>query len=403
MAFNLQAFGAGFAKKVTADLDDERDRINKLADDETMVATRQRLTKNAEREAEQKIADEAVEALKFLGYGDDAISSIAGQGKFAIQEATRYGTLARDQGKDINEIYGVVDSLSEVGEVVGGADVADITTGEMTTSEQTDKAVYGFNRGALQELLNPDLKDKVQASLDGAYAVAIQKGMNATNLEEKAKYESKASQLLTKIKEKAGEKDTGRAFSEGTITSNVNSARKAALTKMKFNVTVEGNVIGGITGKTAEYNIAELTAAKELYGINYNNTTGGVVDTMMDNQVRQMTVAANKELRQYGRRLANGNVSSSLESKKIIGATVTPTRLPNNKMSYEITSYNPVDINTVNTNAKQGVYNEGDVVVVQEKNEEGATVTRIKVYTGLQNYSAQHNMFIDAGIIELGG
>ena len=188
MAFNLQAFGAGFAKKLTEDLDDERDRINKLADDETMVATRQRLTKNAEREAEQKIADEAVEALKFLGYGDDAISSIAGQGKFAIQEATRYGTLARDQGKDINEIYGVVDSLSEVGEVVDGADVADITTGEITTSEQTDKAVYGFDRGALQELLNPDLKDKVQASLDGAYAVAVQKCMNATKPEEKARY-----------------------------------------------------------------------------------------------------------------------------------------------------------------------------------------------------------------------
>jgi len=36
MAFNLQAFGAGFAKKVTEDLDDKRDRINKLADQETI-------------------------------------------------------------------------------------------------------------------------------------------------------------------------------------------------------------------------------------------------------------------------------------------------------------------------------------------------------------------------------
>ena len=263
--------------------------------------------------------------------------------------------------------------------------------------------MYGFNRDALKELLNPDLKDKVQASLDGAYAVAVQKGMNATNPEEKARYESKASQLLTKIKEKAGEKDTGRAFSEGTITSNLNSARKTALTKMKFDVTVEGNVVGGITGRTAEYNIAELTAAKELYGINFNASTNAPIDTMMDNQVRQMTVAANKELRQYGRRLANGNLSSSLEAKKIIGATVTPTRLPNNKMTYPITNYSPVDIATVNNKATQGAYEAGDVVIVNEVNEEGATVTRIKVYTGLQNYSAQHNMFLDAGIIELGG
>ena len=399
----LRDFGGGFAKQLTENLIDERDRINKLADDETMLATRQRLAKKAEREAEQKIADEAVEALKFLGYGDDAISNISGQGKFAIQEATRYGTLARDQGKDINEIYGVVDSLSEVGEVVEGADVADITTGEMSTSEQTDKAVYGFNRDALKELLNPDLKDKVQASLDGAYAVAVQKSMNATNPEEKARYESRATEILTKIKEKAGEKDTGRAFSEGTITSNLNAARKTALTKMKFDVTVEGTVVGGITGRTAEYNIAELTAAKELYGINLNANTNAPIDTMMDNQVRQMTVAANKELRQYGRRLANGNLSSSLEAKKIIGATVTPERLPNNKMTYPITNYSPIDITTVNDKAKQGAYNAGDVIIVNEVNEDGATVTRIKVYTGLQNYSSKHDMFLDAGIIELGG
>jgi hypothetical protein len=124
---------------------------------------------------------------------------------------------------------------------------------------------------------------------------------------------------------------------------------------------------------------------------------------MMDNQVRQMTVAANKELRQYGRRLANGNLSTSLEAKKIIGATVTPTRLPNDKMSYPITKYNPVDIATINNKAMQGEYNAGDVIIVNEVNEQGATVTRIKVYTGLQKYSAKHDMFLDAGIIELGG
>jgi hypothetical protein len=51
----------------------------------------------------------------------------------------------------------------------------------------------------------------------------------------------------------------------------------------------------------------------------------------------------------------------------------------------------------------QGEYNAGDVIIVNEVNEQGATVTRIKVYTGLQKYSAKHDMFLDAGIIELGG
>jgi len=396
MAFNLQAFGAGFAKKVTADLDDERDRMNRLADQETSIATQQRLAKKASREAEQKLADEAVEALKFLNYKDDDVANIAGQGKFAVQEAIRYGTLARDQGKDISEIYGVVDSLSEVGEVVEGADVADITTGEMTTSEQTDKAVYGFKRDALKELLNPDLKDKVQASLDGAYAVAVQKGMNATNAEEKERYESKASQLLTKIKEKAGEKDTGRAFSEGTISDNFRSARKTAYLKMDFALDKEGEIKQGQMARIAEFNIAELSAAKELYATNYDNNTNSEVDSMMGNRIKQMSRAANKGLQQYGRRIANGNIDNVVEKDKLIGAKLIEGD-ENNK--YTIESYSPIPIDDVRANAKKGVYKAGDVVIVQEKDNTGATITRIKVYTGLEQYSANHNMFIDAGEI----
>ena len=396
MAFNLQAFGAGFAKKVTADLDDERDRMNRLADQETSIATQQRLAKKASREAEQKLADEAVEALKFLNYKDDDVANIAGQGKFAVQEAIRYGTLARDQGKDISEIYGVVDSLSEVGEVVEGADVADITTGEMTTSEQTDKAVYGFKRDALKELLNPDLKDKVQASLDGAYAVAVQKGMNATNAEEKERYESKASQLLTKIKEKAGEKDTGRAFSEGTISDNFRSARKTAYLKMDFALDKEGEIKQGQMARIAEFNIAELSAAKELYATNYDNNTNSEVDSMMGNRIKQMSRAANKGLQQYGRRIANGNIDNVVEKDKLIGANLS--ELDEND-KYTIESYSPIPIDDVRANAKKGVYKAGDVVIVQEKDNTGATITRIKVYTGLEQYSANHNMFIDAGEI----
>ena len=396
MAFNLQAFGAGFAKKVTADLDDERDRMNRLADQETSIATQQRLAKKASREAEQKLADEAVEALKFLNYKDDDVANIAGQGKFAVQEAIRFGTLAREQGKDISEIYGVVDSLSEVGEVVEGADVAAITTGEMTTSEQTDKAVYGFKRDALKELLNPDLKDKVQASLDGAYAVAVQNGMNATNAEEKARYESKAAQLLTKIKEKAGEKDTGRAFSEGTISDNFRSARKTAYLKMDFALDKEGEIKQGQMARIAEFNIAELSAAKELYATNYDNNTNSEVDSMMGNRIKQMSRAANKGLQQYGRRIANGNIDNVVEKDKLIGAKLIEGD-ENNK--YTIESYSPIPIDDVRANAKKGVYKAGDVVIVQEKDNTGATITRIKVYTGLEQYSANHNMFIDAGEI----
>ena len=35
----LRDFGGGFARQLTENLIDERDRMNKLADDETMLAT----------------------------------------------------------------------------------------------------------------------------------------------------------------------------------------------------------------------------------------------------------------------------------------------------------------------------------------------------------------------------
>ena len=220
--------------------------------------------------------------------------------------------------------------------------------------------------------------------------------MNATNAEEKARYESKASQLLTKIKEKAGEKDTGRAFSEGTISDNFRSARKTAYLKMDFALDKEGEIKQGQMARIAEFNIAELSAAKELYATNYDNNTNSEVDSMMGNRIKQMSRAANKGLQQYGRRIANGNIDNVVEKGKLIGATLSERGEDNR---YTIESYSPIPIDDVRANAKKGVYKAGDVVIVQEKDNTGATITRIKVYTGLEQYSANHNMFIDAGEI----
>jgi hypothetical protein len=77
----LRDFGGGFAKQLTENLIDERDRMNKLADDETMIATRQRLTKNAEREAEKKIAEETAGLLQSIYEDPDTVEKIMAGGK----------------------------------------------------------------------------------------------------------------------------------------------------------------------------------------------------------------------------------------------------------------------------------------------------------------------------------
>jgi hypothetical protein len=52
------------------------------------------------------------------------------------------------------------------------------------------------------------------------------------------------------------------------------------------------------------------------------------------------------------------------------------------------------------TSAKKGEYTIGDVILVREAQEDGSSVVRVKVYTGLQNYSSKHNMFIDSGTLD---
>ena len=165
---------------------------------------------------------------------------------------------------------------------------------------------------------------------------------------------------------------------------------------MDFALDKEGEIKQGQMARIAEFNIAELSAAKELYATNYDNNTNSEVDSMMGNRIKQMSRAANKGLQQYGRRIANGNIDNVVEKDKLIGAKLIAGD-ENNK--YTIESYSPIPIDDVRANAKKGVYKAGDVVIVQEKDNTGATITRIKVYTGLEQYSANHNMFIDAGEI----
>ena len=122
---------------------------------------------------------------------------------------------------------------------------------------------------------------------------------------------------------------------------------------------------------------------------------------MLHSAVAKMSVNANKNLKQYGRRMSNGNFNVEFEANKLKGATVETVAGDNGKPTYKISSYNPIDANTLMDSAKKGEYSIGDVVLVREALEDGSSVVRVQVYTGLQNYSAKHNMFVDAGTLDI--
>jgi hypothetical protein len=197
-----------------------------------------------------------------------------------------------------------------------------------------------------------------------------------------------------------GQEDNGRMFSEGTITSMIGAARKPAHQSMNFTIGTEGEILGGINGRVAEYNTAELIAARSLYQINMRPGTNEQSDMMLAQAVEGMVRTANSRITQYGRRIANGNFNG-LEHEKIKGATVAQVTNAQGVSTHQIDSYAPISQPDAMSNASQGQYKVGDVVIVQEQNTDGSMGMRIKVYTGLENYSANHNMFIDGGALAI--
>jgi hypothetical protein len=386
MAFNFGGFLAGMSETIVSSIEEEeaqQRRFDLLAETDAM---KQRNARKAERDKKQAVLEESAKYLESLGYDEDSIAHIAKQGTLAIDDAITYGRLAREKGMDINTIYkleGVRDP-SDTKEIVVGPQQATVTTGVGAVSDFT-----GFDRDKLQDLLAPDLKDKFQSSLDAAYAVESQKALFAKTPEERDAAEQRANRLLQRMKSTEGAEE-GRLFSEGTIGTEVARARKEARTALDFATGKEGEIIGG-----------ELAAAKSLYAFNYNADTKQPMDALMSNNITAMQRGAQSKLRQYGSRMANGNFNSPLEAKKLKGVQTESVKQADGSMKTQVTSYKPLSLEAAMQGAKQGQFKVGDVVLVNEKQQDGSFVTKVQVYTGLEKYSANHDLFFNAATLNL--
>ncbi len=89
MAFSLQGFGAGFASQLSTNLNEQRQRQERLQDEATSIATRQRLAKQAERDQEKKVMEELTESLS-LYYTPDQVKNILSEGKSGVKYALNH-------------------------------------------------------------------------------------------------------------------------------------------------------------------------------------------------------------------------------------------------------------------------------------------------------------------------
>jgi hypothetical protein len=376
MAFNLQAFGAGFAKKVTADLDDTRDRMNRLADQETSIATQQRLAKKASREAEQKLTEETGGLLMSLGYDENAVQSILSKGKMSANFWATAGQDALKKGVNPNTLYNMpnmdepnftetVESVEEemavptgMGDIEEDATLKSAETLE-TSGEDSVAISSGFsiNKDAFKNLYGTP--DKEEASFGARLAVLSQRiarKPNDPNMESwKAEQQSLLADLATMKNAEREEKDGDQtpAFGLGTISANVKEIRSGAGKRFGFTVGIDGEIDNMIDGQQHLADIVELNIAGQL---TIRNTD--IQDKSMKYTAEGIRNSAISNLTDYGYNIYNN------DKDKLQTAT-------NNE--------------TFTTNIKNGAYRPGQVVTVGSK---------VIIYTGIADYKTGQKFII---------
>ena len=376
MAFNLQAFGAGFAKKVTTDLDDERDRINRLADQEASIATQQRLAKKAEREAEQKLTEETGGLLMSLGYDENAVQSILSKGKMSANFWATAGQDALKKGVNPNTLYNMpnmdepnftetVESVEEemavptgMGDIEEDATLKSAETLE-TSGENSVTISSGFsiNKDAFKNLYGTP--DKEEASFGARLAVLSQRiarKPNDPNMESwKAEQQSLLADLATMKNAEREEKDGDQtpAFGLGTISANVKEIRSGAGKRFGFTVGIDGEIDNMIDGQQHLADIVELNIAGQL---TIRNTD--IQDKSMKYTAEGIRNSAISNLTDYGYNIYNN------DKDKLQTATNNETFI---------------------TNSENGAYRPGQVVTVGSK---------VIIYTGIADYKTGQKFII---------
>lgn len=399
MAFSLGGFGAGFASKLTENLDEERRRQEKLQDEARSIATRQRLAKQAKREEEQKIIDELTGSLSVF-FSPKEVSAIMEGGVGAAKQALTLGQNAAAKGMSASPLINVPDaaalsakeSSDFAAEVLSStADLPPIESGVSDlekTQEGVERKSSLFNLDYYGQIMSP--ADEEQATLDSAYAIAVQKSITGSTEAIRDKNAKLADLYLDKIKEKDaalkadGEGDASSPFSKDSLMRIETTNIKNALQDYQFSVDLEGRLAEKIGDRVPEYNVALIQAAN-MMRIDNTGEDGQPMSSQLNNKTAAYVKNAIKKI-QLNARSRLLNPTDAMNSK----------RIQNEGQPIDMfATENGQRVNVLQKNAEAGAYSIGDIILVNTV-ENGVPVTRIQVYTGIA-INAQHNNFIDAG------
>ena len=200
MAFNLQAFGAGFAKKLTENIDAETTRQATLDSQIELISKRHEMERESKRIDDQAEADEIADSLS-LYYKPDQVESIMKGGKRGIAHAVKRAEHYTEKGFDPSTMYtmpnndissmdtasatsiGDVAKVSGVPEGMGG----DTFVSRFKTIEPTKefKTVAAFQVSLLQERIDAGTDPDKIAIVDKKEQQFFEQAKNLENAKRK--------------------------------------------------------------------------------------------------------------------------------------------------------------------------------------------------------------------------
>jgi hypothetical protein len=406
MAFNFGGFMAGVSEKIVERVETEEDRLAEIAKEQRLLSNRLAFDRQSERRKKKAAAEELASELSVY-FSPKETEAILGKGQGAAKQALLLGQSAFAQGKSASPILNL-SSAAELTEeetadfankVISGTDAAPLQTGAMSDSLEAAQPVTGtttttaggglFNAAYVSEIMAP--ADEEQATLDSAYAVAVQQSLTEKTEEKRNERKKLAAQILIEIKKKdaalAAEDTDSSPFSKSSIEGMQKTQMKIALEANDFAVDMEGRLAEKIGNKVPQYNVAVIQANSRMRTLN-TGEDGLPMSPQLHSLTGDNVTQAIKKI-QLDARQQHASPSTTAVGDRRLN--------PDAPFERFTTGSDGQQVDVLQQNAQQGKYKIGDIVYTTIM-ENGIPITRLQVYTGIQ-VSSRHNNFIDAGKI----
>ena len=396
---------AGVSEKIVERVETEEDRLAEIAKEQRLLSNRLAFDRQSERRKKKVAAEELASELSVY-FSPEETEAILGKGQGAAKQALLLGQNAAAKGMSASPLLNL-SSAAELtqeetadfaNEVVSGTDVAPLQTGTMSDSLEAAQPVTDTTTTAAGGMFNLDYYGKImapadeeQATLDAAYAVAVQQSLTGSTEDFRTKKKNLADKLLIEIKKKdaalATEDTDSSPFSKSSLEAMQKTQMKIALEANDFAVDMEGRLTEKITNKVPQYNVAVIQANSRMRTLN-TGEDGLPMSPQLNALTKDNVTQAIKKIQLDARQQHTSPPTTALGDRRLN---------PDAPFERFTTGSDGQQVDVLQQNAQQGKYKIGDIVYTTIM-ENGIPITRLQVYTGI-TINSRHTNFIDAGKI----